>query len=323
MLFLVSERDEHMKSKQRSLLVQTHKTSWLKNWQLWVMVLPALAYLLVFNYLPMYGVQLAFRDFKFGAGIAGGDWVGLKYFKMYFSNPMFLPTLKNTFLISFSTIVFGFPMPIFLALILNQLRSQHFKKVVQTTVYLPYFISTVVLVSLINILLSPTTGLVDDLLKTIGIIPEGANLLGDTNYFIPVYVISGIWQSCGWNSIIFLAALSAVDTQLYDACKIDGANRWQIVWNIELPSIMPTIIILLIMNMGNILSVGFEKTFLMQNNLNKGVSEVISTYVFNVGLKSSQFSFGSAVGLFNTLINFMFLLIANSVSKKFSDVSLM
>lgn len=188
--------------------------------------------------------------------------------------------------------------------------------------YLPYFISTVVLVAMLQILLSPTTGVLSNALRTFGLVGEKTNLLGDPSAFVPVYVISGIWQSAGWNSIIFIAALAAVDGQLYDAAKVDGANRWQQVWHVELPAILPTIIILLIMNMGGILSVGFEKTYLMQNSMNKGVSEVISTYVYNVGLKSSQFSFGSAVGLFNTVVNFVFLVLANQISRRVANISL-
>jgi len=293
----------------------------LRNWQLWVMVLPALAYIIIFNYIPIYGIQLAFRDFKYNAGFLGGDWAGLKYFKQYFSSPMFWPTLRNTFMIAFSSIVFGFPMPIILALVINQIRNQKRKKMLQTTVYLPYFISTVVLVAIMNIFLSPTSGIISKILNAFHLMGENANLMGDPQYFVPVYVISGIWQTCGWNSIIYVAALSSVDSQLYDAAKIDGANRWRVVWHIEIPAIVPTIIILLIMNMGNILSVGFEKTYLMQNSLNKSVSEVISTYVFNIGIMSSQFSFGAAVGLFNTVINFTFLVLANTIAKRISDIS--
>ncbi|WP_445323630.1 ABC transporter permease [Paenibacillus sp. FSL R7-0312] len=301
--------------------------SWLQKlggqYQLWIMVLPAIIYIAIFCYGPMYGIQLAFRDFDFSKGLTGGDWVGFKYFEQYFNSPMFWPTLRNTFVIAFVSILFGFPMPILLALVVNSIRSNKRKRVLQTTVYMPYFISTVVLVALLQIMLSPTTGLIDGLLKTLHLLPADTNLIGDPGSFVPVYVISAIWQTCGWNSIIFIAALSSVDSQQYDAARIDGANRWQTVWHVEIPAILPTIIILLIMNMGNILSVGFEKTFLMQNSLNKSVSEVISTYVFNVGVKSNQFSFGSAVGLFNTVINFMFLILANSLAKKSSNISLM
>lgn len=294
-----------------------------RDWQLWVMILPAALYILIFCYGPMYGLQLAFKDYDFSKGITGGNWAGMKYFEQYFNSPMFWPTIRNTFTIAFFSLICGFPIPIILAIAINSIKGKRWKRTVQTTVYLPYFISTVVLVAILQILLSPTTGLLSNALEAIGLIGEKTNLLGDPGAFVPVYVLSGIWQSAGWNSIIFIAALAAVDGQLYDACKVDGANRWQQVWHVELPAILPTIIILLIMNMGGILSVGFEKTFLMQNALNKSVSEVISTYVYNVGLKSSQFSFGSAVGLFNTVVNFVFLVLANQISKRAADISLM
>ena len=296
---------------------------WKKNWQLWVMILPAILFIAIFCYGPMYGIQLAFRDFNFQKGLTGGDWAGLKYFQQYFQSPMFWPTIRNTFLLAVTSIVFGFPIPILLALVINQIKNNKCKKLVQTTIYMPYFISTVVLVALMNILCSPTTGLISHALQALHLIGPDANILGDPGKFIPLYVLSGIWQSSGWNSIIYIAALSSVDTQLYAAAKNDGANRWQLVRYVELPAIAPTIIILLIMNMGNILSVGFEKTFLMQNSLNKGISEVISTYVFNVGIKSSQFSFGAAVGLFNTMVNFVVLMVVNGIARKKSDISLM
>lgn len=294
-----------------------------KEWQLWLMILPALAYIIIFCYGPMYGIQLAFRKYDFSKGLTGGDWVGFKYFIQYFTSPMFVPTLRNTFIISFFTLVCGFPAPIFLALVINSLRQKKLKRVIQTAVYMPYFISTVVLVAMLQILLSPSTGVVSGLLRKVHLISESTNLLGSPSAFVPVYVISGIWQSAGWNSIIFIAALSSVDGELYDAAKIDGADRWHQMIHLELPALVPTIVILLIMNMGRVLSVGFEKVFLMQNDLNLSVSEVISTYVFNVGVQSGQFSFGSAVGLFNTVINFVFLMLANCVAKKTADISLM
>lgn len=304
-----------MKRKRRVLLK--------KEWQLWVMILPALAYILIFCYGPMYGIQLAFRKYDFSKGLTGGDWVGLKYFIQYFESPMFGTTMKNTFVISFFTLVCGFPIPILLAIVINSLRQNKLKRVVQTAVYMPYFISTVVMVAILQILLSPTTGVISGLLKDLHLIPRIVNLLGTPGAFVPVYVLSGVWQSAGWNSIIFIAALSAVDGQLYDAARVDGASRWQQVIHVELPALVPTIVVLLIMNMGRILSVGFEKVFLMQNDLNLSVSEVISTYVFNIGVQSGQFSFGSAVGLFNTIINFAFLMMANWISKKTADISLM
>lgn len=294
-----------------------------KDWQLWVMLLPALVYIIVFCYGPMYGIQLAFRKYDFSKGFTGGDWVGFQYFTQYFKSPMFEITLKNTFVISFISLICGFPAPILLALVINSLRNNKFKRVIQTAVYMPYFISTVVMVSILQILLSPSTGIISNLLKSMHLIPQSINLLGTVSAFVPVYVLSGIWQSAGWNCIIFIAALSSVDSQLYDAARVDGANRWKQVIHVEIPTLVPTIVILLIMNMGRVLSVGFEKIFLMQNDLNLSVSEVISTYVFNIGVQSGQFSFGSAVGLFNTVINFAFLMVANKVSKKAANISLM
>jgi putative aldouronate transport system permease protein len=294
-----------------------------ENIQLWIMVLPALIYIIIFHYVPMYGIQLAFRDYDFSKGFTGGAWVGLKYFKQYFTSHLFLITLKNTFLIAFTSIIFGFPMPVILALVMNQIRNKKTRKILQTTVYLPYFISTVVMVSIINIFLSQTKGILSLLLVRLHLISPNLNLLGDPAAFIPVYVISGMWQTCGWNSIIYMAALSQADPQLYDACRIDGANHLQVVRHVEIPVIIPTIVIMLILSMGGILNVGFEKIYLMRNALNTSASEVISTYVYQVGLRSSQFSFGAAVGLFNTLINFIFLLAANWISGKLSDIKLM
>ncbi len=289
---------------------------WKKNYQLWVMLLPAVLYVFIFCYIPMYGMQLAFREYSFSAGITGGEFVGMKYFNQYFSSPMFLTTLKNTFVISAVSIIVGFPAPIILAMIINQIRNKKWKRTVQTTVYIPYFISVVVLVSMLTIMLANDSGVVGNFLKSIHLVGGNTNLLGSEKAFVPVYVLSGVWQSMGWNSIIYLAALSSVDTQLYDACKIDGANKWQTMWNIDFPAILPTVIILLIMNMGHILAVGFDKIYLMQNSLNLGASQVISTYVYSVGIKSSQFSFGAAVGLFNNIINFLFLLVTNHIAKR-------
>lgn len=311
-----------MKEKQKASLATRSKLYLTRNWQLWLMLFPAMLYILIFCYVPMYGVQLAFREYSFSAGITGGEWVGLKYFKQYFDSPMFLTTLKNTFVIAFASIVVGFPVPIILAMLINQIRNKKWKRTLQTTVYIPYFISVVVLVSMINVMFANDKGVIANLLKALHLVSENTNILGSEKTFVPLYVLTGVWQSMGWNSIIFIAALSSVDTQLYDSCKIDGANRWQTMWHIDFPAILPTIMILLILNMGNILNVAFDKVFLMQNSLNLGASQVISTYVYSVGIKSSQFSFGAAVGLFNTLVNFAFLLITNAVSKKTTGTGL-
>ncbi|MGM0877562.1 MAG: ABC transporter permease [Bacillota bacterium] len=284
------------------------------------MILPAILIVFVFNYIPMYGIQLAFREYDFTKGLTGGEWVGLKYFHQFIESHMFTDLMKNTIFISLTTIIVGFPAPIILALLINQIKWKRGKKILQTTVYLPHFISIVVLVGLLNVLLSPNTGIVGHLVNALGF--GDVNLLASTNTFIPVYVLSDIWQHVGWNSIIYLAALASVDPQLYDSAKIDGANRWQIIRNVEIPAIIPTIIILLILNMGSIISTGFEKIFLMQNPLNLPVSEVIETYVYKIGIISNQFSYAAAIGLFNTLINFALLLTMNYIAKRFSNISL-
>jgi putative aldouronate transport system permease protein len=303
--------------------VQTAAASVIRDYQLWLMVLPACAVIFIFNYIPMYGIQLAFRDFNFSKGLLGGNWAGLKYFKQYFNSPMFFATIRNTFVIAATSTVFGFPAPILMALLFNQIRRQRIKRFLQTVVYIPYFISTVVMVALIFILCSPNNGIISHFLKAAGLVGQSVNLVGNARAFLPLYVISGIWQACGWNSVIYFAALSGVDSQLYDAAKIDGANRLGIIWHIELAALVPTIVILLILNMGNILSVGFEKVYLMQNSLNISVSEVISTYTYKIGLTSNQFSLGSAIGLFNTAVNFAFLALTNLIAKKTSDISLL
>ena len=316
-----------MRANKKSITPRSQRKGLFANmdrdWQLWVMLLPGIVYIFIFCYIPMYGAQLAFREYSFTTGITGGQWVGLKYFKQYFESSMFVSTLKNTVVISGCSILFGFPAPIVLALIINQIRNNRWKRTVQTTVYIPYFISTVVLVSMLNVLFAKKGGVLSDLLKTLHVVSPKANLIGQAKYFVQMYVGSGIWQSMGWNSIIYIAALSSVDSQLYDAAKIDGANRWQRVVHIEFPVLVPTIMILLIMNMGGILNVGFDKVFLMQNTLNLRASQVISTYVYDVGVKSSQFSFGSAVGLFTNVVNFVFLMLTNWISKKTTGNGLM
>jgi putative aldouronate transport system permease protein len=283
------------------------------------MILPAIVVILLFNYVPMYGIQLAFRDYDFTKGLTGGEWRGLHYFKQFIDSYMFADIMRNTVTISLATILLGFPAPIILALILNQVRWKRGKKVLQTVVYMPHFISIVVLVGLLNVLLSPNTGIVGYLMRSMG---YDINLLASTSAFVPVYVLSDIWQHCGWNSIIYLAALSTVDPQLYDSAKIDGAGKWQTMRHIDLPAIAPTIMILFILSMGGVLTTGFEKIFLMQNTLNLPVSEVISTYVYKIGILSNQFSYSAAIGLFNTVINFFFLFVTNLIARRVSNISL-
>ncbi|KFI52675.1 ABC transporter permease [Bifidobacterium biavatii] len=284
-------------------------------WQHWVMALPAMVFVFIFAYIPMYGIQLAFRDFVPSKGLTGGQWVGLKYFNQFFTSPMFSKVMLNTIKISLGTLVLGFIAPIILALLINQIHSTQVKGFVQTITYMPHFISTVVIVAMLNIFLTPNTGL-------LGRFFGGTSLLDNPNMVAPIYWLSEVWQHCGWNAIIYLAALSSVDVSLYEAAKIDGAGRMQLIRYVDIPTIMPTCVILLIMNMGNILSVGFEKVLLMQNAMNLPGSQVIATYTYMIGLKSFQFSYATAIGLFNTLINFVFLILANWISKRVSDTSI-
>lgn len=291
-----------------------------RYWQLWAMTAPAIVFVGIFAYVPMYGIQLAFREFDFAKGLTGGDWVGLKYFIQFFESPLFWDLMRNTVVISLTTLVLGFLTPILLALVVNQIARSRVKRFVQTVTYLPHFISIVVIVGMLQVFLSPTSGLLTRVLAAVGI--DGINFMGDTAAFVPVYVLSDIWQHTGWNSIIYLAALAGVNTQLYEAARIDGASRLQIIRNVDIPALVPTMIILLILNMGGVLNTGFEKIFLMQNTLNLPVSEVISTYTYKIGILSSQFSYSTAIGLFNTVINFAFLVIANQIAKRASDTSL-
>lgn len=306
--------------RQRPGRLARVRRHWHRYWQLWVMLAPALGFVGIFAYVPMYGIQLAFREFDFAKGLTGGEWVGLKYFIQFFESPLFWDLMRNTVVISLATLVLGFLTPILLALVINQILRSRVKRVVQTVTYMPHFISVVVVVGMLQVFLSPSNGLITRFLGFFGL--EDVNFLGSTAAFVPVYVLSDIWQHTGWNSIIYLAALAGVNTQLYEAARIDGASRLQIVRHVDVPALVPTMIILLILNMGGVLNTGFEKIFLMQNTLNLPVSEVIATYTYKIGILSSQFSYSTAIGLFNTVINFAFLLLANQIAKRASDTSL-
>lgn len=263
----------------------------------------------------MYGIQLAFRQFDFTKGLTGGDWMGWAYFKQFFNDPFFSEIIINTFRISMWTLVMGFIAPIILALLINQIGSSKIKGFVQTITYMPHFISTVVMVSILQIFLAPGTGLLGRFLgKT--------SRMGDPNAFTPIYWISEVWQHAGWNCIIYLAALSSVDLALYEAARIDGAGRLQLIRYVDIPTIMPTVGVLLILNMGSVLGVGFEKIWLMQNTLNINASEVIATYTYRIGILDNEFSYSTAIGLFNSIVNFVFLVIANAVAKRVSDTSI-
>lgn len=292
----------------------------IRNYDLYIMSIPAFVYFIIFCYMPMYGVQLAFKDFIAVKGIWGSPWVRFEHFDRFFKSSYFLPLIKNTLGISLYKLAVAFPCPIILALMLNEVKNRHFKKTVQMVTYAPHFISTVVLVGMITIFLTPETGLLNQFFDLLGI--EYIPFLSKPEWFKTLYVFSDVWQNTGWSSIIYISALTGIDPQLHEAAVVDGANKMQRILNIDIPGIMPTVIILLILNMGELMSVGFEKVFLMQNPLNMATSDVISTYVYRVGLLDGDFGFSTAVGLFNSVVNFILLVSVNQIVRRISDTSL-
>jgi putative aldouronate transport system permease protein len=291
-----------------------------KSWQLWLLLLPALLYIVVFCYQPMYGALIAFKDFNPRLGIMGSPWAGLKYFKQFFQTSIFSKTLFNTILLSTYNLLWSFPIPIIFALLLNQVRSRKLKGFIQTVTYAPNFISVVVLVGMVTLFLAPGSGFLTGILGKLG--AKDSLYLVRPEYFRTLYIASGIWQSMGFSSIIFLAALTGVSPELHESAMMDGAGIVKRIWHIDLPAILPTIVIMLIMAIGNILSIGYEKVYLLQNGMNLEVSEIISTYVFKTGIRSAQYSFATAVGLFNSVINLILLLAANIIAKKTTETSL-
>ena len=296
---------------------------WKRIWRnrsLYVLLVPSLVILFCFTYLPMYGITIAFKDFVPALGIKDSPWVGFKYFQQYFNAYTFKTTIVNTLLLSLYSMVVTFPLPIILALLCNQMAAKRFKKFFQVSTYLPHFISTVVMCGMILLFLSPTSGIIPKLMSYLGV--QMPNLMGQPEAFRHVYVWSDVWQHCGWDSIMYIAALSSVDPSLYEAATVDGANQWQKMLKIDIPMLLPTATVLLILRSGSIMSVGFEKVYLLQNNLNLTTSEIISTYVYKMGMISSQYSLSAAIGFFNNIINFTLLMIVNYISNKLSDTSL-
>jgi len=290
-----------------------------RHWGLCLLLLIPIVYVFIFNYMPMYGVLIAFMRFNPKLGILGSPWVGLYQFERFLGNVKFVQIMVNTLSISLYSLIAGFPVPILLALGLTHLKSPKYRKTVQMITYAPYFLSTVILVALLSQLLNMRSGLLNRFIMMIGL--EPVNFMGNAASFRHVYVWSGVWQEMGYAAIIYISALSAVDPQLHEAASIDGASMWKRIWHIDLPGILPTIIILLILRMGSLLSVGFEKVFLMQNATNLSVSELIETYVYKVGLTASRpdFSYATAVGLFQNVVSFILVMTANFIAKRVSD----
>ena len=285
---------------------------------LYLMILPAIIALFIFHYIPVYGILLAFKDYNSKLGILRSPWVGLKHFKRFIEYPYFGRLMWNTVRISLVSLL-DFPFPIIFAIMINEMRQPKLKKVCQTITYAPYFISTVLVCS-ITILFLSTEGLFNKIGALFG--AEAVNYMSKPNYFPWIYMISGVWSGLGWGTVIYVATLAGTSMELVEAATIDGANRMQTIWHVHLPHLKPTIITLFILRMGGILGVGFEKVFLLQNDLNKIGSSVIATYVYEIGLLKSEFSYSTAIGLFNSLINIVFIVLANAISRKVSDIAL-
>lgn len=291
-----------------------------RNWDLYLLILPVIIYFLVFHYYPMYGVQIAFRNFIATRGILDSPWVGLRHFTRFFNSFYFWRLIRNTFGIGIYELVVGFPIPIILALSINEVKNERFKRFVQNITYAPHFLSTVVVVGMLFLFLNPNHGVINGAIQMFG--GEPISFMTEPKWFKTIYVTSGVWKSMGWSSIIYLAALSGVDPQLHDAAMVDGASQLQRIWHINLPAITPTIVTLLILNAGRVLSVGFEKVYLMQNALNLESSDIIATHVYRTGLQGAQYSYSAAVGLFNSVVNFIMLVAVNRIARRLNETSL-
>lgn len=290
-----------------------------KNYAVYFMVLPLVLYYIVFSYLPMYGILIAFKDYSPFTGVWESEWVGLKYFRMFFESEYSWKIIRNTLVINLYTLVLGFPAPIIFSLLLNEIRSSRYKKTIQTVTYMPHFISIMVVSSMIISFCSEKS-FINDIIVLFG--GKRSSLLSKPELFPLIYAVSGIWQELGWESVIYLAALSSVDMELYEAAKIDGANKFRQVLNVTLPGILPTIVILLILRIGRMMNVGFEKIILIANPLVNETAEVISSFVYKRGLQDMDYSYTTAIGLFNSLISFLLLTLANGASRKLNDTSL-
>ena len=290
-----------------------------KNYSLYLLVLPVVAFYIIFHYLPMYGAIIAFKNYSPGKGILGSPWCGFDHFTSFFQSIYFGRILRNTLRISILNILFGFTAPIILALLINELKSRTYSRIVQTVTYLPHFISLVVVCGMLTDFLD-MNGVITQICMMFGL--DNQNLLRVPDYFTTIYVASDIWQGVGWGSIIYLAALAGIDPSLHEAARIDGASRWRQIWTVDIPCILPTIITLLVLRMGSVMSVGYEKIILLYNSLTMEKADVISSFVYRKGLLESNYGFSTAVGLFNSVINMLLVVAANTISRKVNETSL-
>ncbi len=291
----------------------------VQNREVYILFIPVLIYYVIFKYLPMTGTIIAFKDYIPARGVLGSPWVGFKHFERFFTSPRAWLVIRNTFKIGVANMVFGFPVPIIIAVLFNELRNKYFKRTVQSVSYLPHFISLVVVCGMIRQFTSED-GFITAVIAMLG--GQRQSLLNVPEYFLPIHVISGIWKEMGWNSIVYIAAISGINAELYEAARVDGASRIRQIWSVTLPGILPTIIVMLILRVGSIISVGYEKIILLYNPIIYDTSDVISTYVYRTGLQQFEYSFSTAIGLFNSVINFIFLFATNKLSRKISDTSL-
>ena len=314
-------------NKDKSLAIEKRKRYWRKigyrlgnDWQIYVLLVPALAYFFVWNYLPLYGIQIAFRDFKAVFGITGSEWVGFYHFKEFFNSYYFVRLLKNTFLLNFYGLIWGFPIPVILALLLNQIRFRRFKRFTQTVIYIPHFISTVVLAGMIYIFFSPSSGIINRLAVALG--GKSIYYMIEPGWFRPLFIGSAIWQDAGWGTILYIAALTGIDPQIYEAATIDGANKMQKIWYIDIPSLIPIATMVLILSFGRLLTSNTQKALLLQTPGNIETSDIIGVYVYNIGLGKAMYSYTAAIGLFLNLINFVMIVTVNSIAKRVGDTAL-
>lgn len=289
----------------------------IKNRAMYLMILPGLIYFIIFKYIPMYGLTIAFQDYKPYLGMTGSPWVGFAHFERLFADPMFWTIFRNTLLLFVMNLVFYFPIPIILAVMLNEVRKEYFKKIVQTLIYVPHFMSWVIIVSITFVMLSMDRGIINELLVMMGF--EKINFLLSNEWFRPMYILQVIWRDAGWGTIIYLAAMAAIDPGLYEAARIDGASRMRQIWHITLPSIRSVIVVLLILKIGHVLDLGFEHIYLLLNSMNREVAEIFDTYVYTAGLKQGQYSFSTAVGFFKSVIGLILVVFTNWLSKRVGE----
>lgn len=316
---LINIQKTKMMQKEK-VTFKNGRSSIRSNWQLYLLVFPAMFYFLVFNYMPMYGVQIAFKDYKAVDGIWGSKWVGLKHFVNFFDAYYFKRLISNTLLLNIYNLLWSFPAPLIMAILLNQVRSERRKRFIQTTIYMPYFISTVVLAGMLYIFLSPTSGIFNFARKSMGL--EAIDFMSQSSAFRTIYVVSGIWQKTGYSTILYLACLAGIDPTLYEAAEIDGASIWKKILYIDIPSLIPTAMMVFILDCGKMLSSNTDKALVLQTAGNVSTSDIIGVYVYNVGLGSGQFSYTAAIGLFVNIINFILIISVNRISKKVSKIGL-